>query len=108
MATHHAQSGELIDAKPLGADIGTAKTTTLAKTNTLELIRLILPAGKTIPQHKVAGEITIQCLEGEFEFTAAGKSQVLTAGTLVLLSGNEPHSVRSISDASALVTIVLR
>ena len=108
MAMHHAQPGEPINIKPLGAAMGTTKTTTLAKTDTLELIRLVLPAGKTLPEHKVAGEITIQCLEGELQLTAAGKTQVLAAGTLVFLSGNDPHAVRAITDATALVTIVLR
>jgi quercetin dioxygenase-like cupin family protein len=108
MALHHAKHGEPISAKPLGKSIGETKTATLAKTDTLELIRIVLPAGKALAEHKVAGEITIQCLEGEIELKAAGKTQVLSPGTLVLLAGNDPHALRSITDASALVTIVLR
>ena len=108
MAIQHAQSGVRIDLTPLGAAISSTKTATLAKTSTLELIRLALPAGKVIPEHKVAGEITFQCLEGEIQFTASGKTQLLTGGTMVWLSGNEPHAVRAVTDASALVTIVLR
>src|SRR5262249_25509534 len=108
MAVHHARPGEPIEVKPLGTSVRDMKTTTVAKTDTLELIRVVLPAGKTIPEHKVAGEITIQCLEGELQLTAAGRTQVLSSGMLVLLAGNEPHALRSNTDASALVTIVLR
>ena len=36
----------------------------LFKTEELEVIRLVLAAGKSLPPHKVPGEITIQCLEG--------------------------------------------
>jgi quercetin dioxygenase-like cupin family protein len=108
MALHHARPGEPINVRPLGKSIGDTKTATLVKTDTLELIRIVLPAGKTLAEHKVAGEITIQCLEGELELTAAGKTQVLSPGTLVQLAGNDSHALRSITDASALVTIVLR
>ena len=108
MAIPHAQAGEPIDLEPLGSAVTSTKTATLAKTNTFELIRLVLPARKVIPEHKVAGEITVQCLEGEIEFTACGKTQLLSAGKLLWLSGNDPHAVRAVTNASALVTIVLR
>jgi len=108
MAIPHAQPGEIVDLRPMGPAVATTKTTTLVKTSTLELIRLVLPAGKDIAEHKVAGEITVQCLEGEVEFTGAGKTQTLKAGQLVYLGGNEPHAVRAVTDASVLVTILLR
>ena len=76
MALRHAQPGETIDIRPLGAAVGSSQTTTLVKTSTLEVIRLVLPAGKKIPEHRAAGEITVQCLEGEVDFTAGGKSLV--------------------------------
>jgi len=108
MAIPHAKPGELIDLMPLGSAVTSTKTATLAKTSDLELIRLVLPAGKVIPEHKVAGELSFQCLEGEIEFTACGKTQLLHAGMLLWLSGTEPHAVRAVTNASALVTIVLR
>lgn len=108
MAIPHAQPGEPIDLAPLRSAVTSTKTATLAKTSTFELIRLVLPAGKVISEHKVAGEITVQCLEGEIEFMACGKTQLLRAGMLLWLSGNEPHAVRAVTNASALVTIVLR
>ena len=107
MAIPHAQPGEVIDVRPLGLAVATTPTATLVKTPTLEVIRLSLPAGKTIPEHKVAGEITVQCLEGELRFTAAGKTRALTAGKLLWLSGHEPHALTAVSDASVLVTILL-
>src|SRR5262245_22010664 len=108
MAIPHAQPGEPIALAPLGSAITSTKTATLAKTSALELIRLVLPAGKVIPEHKVAGELTFQCLEGEIELSAHGKTQLLSAGMLLWLSGSEPHAVHAVNDASALVTIVLR
>ena len=77
------------------------------KTDRLEVIRLVVSAGKDIPPHQVAGEITVQCLEGRVAFTAGGTTRELAAGQMHYLAGNEPHSLRGIDDASVLVTFLL-
>jgi len=107
MAIPHAAPNEIISVKPLGPDLAAAQTRTLVKTNALEVIRLIIPAGKEIPSHRTRGEVTIQCLEGRIAFTADGTTQDLAAGQLVYLAAQEPHAVRGIEDASLLVTILL-
>ena len=105
MSIQHAKPGEVIQLS-LGAALGSSKTTTLAKTADLELIRLVLPAGKEIPTHKTPGEITVQCLEGRVAFTAGGKIYELTAGQLLFLAAGEPHAVKGVEDSSLLVTIL--
>lgn len=107
MAIHHAEPGDVIDIRPLGSHLAQAVTTTLAKTEQMEIIRLILPAGKKIPSHRVAGPITVHCLEGRVEFQAFGKWQTLEPGQLLFLTGGELHAVRSIEHSSVLVTIHL-
>ncbi len=107
MAVPHAKPGEAVDVRPLGPALAHSKTATLIKTDSLEVIRLVLPAGKEIPPHQVAGEITVQCLEGRVAFTAGGATRDLTAGQLLYLAGNEPHALRGLEDASLLVTILL-
>ena len=77
------------------------------KTEKLEIISLVVLAGKVIPPHQVVGEITVQCLEGRVAFTAGGATRELAAGQMLYLAGNEPHSLRGIEDASILVTILL-
>jgi quercetin dioxygenase-like cupin family protein len=79
----------------------------LLKGTTIELIRLVIPAGKELPTHKAKGEIVVQCLEGQIAFTALGKSQTLEAGQLLFLPSLEPHSVKGIADASLLLTVLL-
>ena len=106
MSLPHAKSGEIVRL-PLGAALPTAKTTTLAKTGELELIRLVVPTGKQIPTHKAPGPITVQCLEGRILFTAHNQSQELGAGSLVHLAASVPHSLQGIEDASLLVTLLL-
>ncbi len=62
MAIPHAQSGDVVDVRPLGPALATARTTTLVKSKTLEILRLVVPAGKEIPTHEVSGEVVLQCL----------------------------------------------
>lgn len=106
MAISHIQSGEVAQL-PLGPALGSAKTTTLVKTADLEVIRLVLHAGKEIPSHKAPGEITVQCLEGRVAFTAEGKTQELTGGQLLYLAAGEPHALKAIEGSSLLVTLLL-
>jgi quercetin dioxygenase-like cupin family protein len=107
MALHHAMSGEVIDIRPLGGDLRHASTAALYKSGRLEVMRVVLLAGKTVPEHSVAGEISIQCLEGRVELTAAGTCQVMSAGDLLCLSGGVTHALKAVEDCAVLVTILL-
>ncbi|HEU4459231.1 MAG TPA: cupin domain-containing protein [Methylibium sp.] len=107
MAIQHASSGQVIDVRPFGSRLLSEKTTALFKSEQLEVIRLVLQAGKSFPEHSVAGEITVQCLEGQLDFTAEGKSHLLNAGEMLFLARGVPHEVTAIQDSSALMTIVL-
>ncbi len=108
MAIPHAKPGELIDIRPLGPTLAQTRTTTLVKTKTLEIIRLVIPKGKDIPEHRAFGEITVQCLEGRIAFVTGSTRRELAAGQLLYLSSEEPHSLHGLEDASVLVTILLR
>ncbi|MBY0409487.1 MAG: cupin domain-containing protein [Burkholderiaceae bacterium] len=107
MAIDHALSGELIDIRPLGGEIKTTRTATLYKTKHLEVFRMVLLAGKQIPEHHVAREFTIQCLEGSVEFSIGTKRDVMRPGSLKRLAGDVPHPLAAIEDSSVLVTLLL-
>lgn len=107
MAIPHAQSGAVIDVRPLGPVLANAKTTALVKSDRLEVIRLVVPANKEIAPHQTKGDVTIQCLEGSVGILVNGVTQVLDAGRLMYLPPRELHAVRGIVDASLLVTILL-
>jgi quercetin dioxygenase-like cupin family protein len=107
MAIPHASPGQLINVQPLGPRLPSEKTTALFKSEQLEVIRLVLKAGKSLPPHSVPGEITVQCIEGEMDVTAEGRSHLLRAGEMLFLSGGVVHGVVAVQASSALVTIVL-
>lgn len=103
----HAQPGEVMDVRPLGADVVSTKTRALLKTTEVEVIRMVVPARKEIPTHQGKGDLILQCLEGRVEFTAVGKTQTLEAGQMFYLPKHESHSVKGLEDASLLVTLLL-
>jgi quercetin dioxygenase-like cupin family protein len=107
MAIPHACSGQIVDILPSEGTLPSAKSFALFKSAQLEVMRVVLPAGKAFPPHRVAGQITIQCLEGIIDISVDGSSQVLRAGQLMHLDGGVMHGLVGIEDASALVTIVL-
>lgn len=107
MAIPHAEPGEIVDVRPLGTAVADQKTHTLARTDALEIIRLVLPTGKEIATHTAPGQITVQCLEGRVAFSTMGQELELEAGRLLYLNAREPHSLRAVEDSSLLVTILL-
>ena len=107
MAVPHASPGQIVDIRPLGEKLADTDTYTLFKTNAIQVLRLVMPAGKTIAEHKAPGEITVQCLEGRVNFTFGGSQQELTAGEMLYLGAAVPHAVEAIEDSSVLVTILL-
>jgi quercetin dioxygenase-like cupin family protein len=107
MAIPHAKPDEVVDVRPLGSALASSQTKTLVRTEQVEVIRLVVPAGKVIEEHKAKGEIIVQCLEGRVAFTAFGKTQNLEAGKLLYLPTDEPHTVKGIEDASLLLTVLL-
>jgi len=108
MSIPHAQPGQAIDVSPFNHSLSEQRTVALFKSDQLELIRLVLFAGRSMPEHQTRGEITIQCLEGVLDIQIDGVSTLLQPGQLMFLRGHVPHSVTALEDASALLTIVLQ
>jgi quercetin dioxygenase-like cupin family protein len=108
MAIPHATPGQIVDVKPLGTALATTRSHALFKSADLEVIRLVLPMGQGMPGHSVAGEITLQCIEGRIEFSCDAGTVELRAGQLVHAAGEEVHGLHALEDASLLLTIALK
>lgn len=113
MALAHAASGELVDIRPLGETLRETISTTLIRSDHLEVFRLVMPAGTRVPDHKLpricqlTSVSTVQCLEGAVEITVDGRRQVMRAGNLLYLSVGEPHALTALEDSSVLVTMLV-
>ena len=108
MAIPHAAPGDVIDVRPLGPALATTRSYALFKSGDLELMRIVLLAGDEMPAHAVAGEITLQCIEGRITLDSSCGARELVAGEMVHMAGQEIHALRGMDDASLLLTIVLK
>ena len=107
MSIPHALAGQPVAVAPFGPELPAQRSSALFKSEQLEVMRLVLAAGKSMPTHKVNGELTIHCLEGVLEIGVNGNSTPLGAGQLLFLPSGVPHSITAQEPASALVTMVL-
>ena len=107
MAIPHATPGQAIDILPAADAADGARTVALFKSRDLEVMRLVLPAGKSLPPHKVAREITIQCVSGALAVNTVAGRHELKAGQLLFLDREAMHDVQALEDVTALVTVVL-
>jgi quercetin dioxygenase-like cupin family protein len=89
---------------PLGNTVAVARSVTLLRSAGLELIRLVIPAGKEIPPHRVPSEITVQCIEGHVAFRHEGRALDLRPGDLLHVCPYETHALKGVADSSVLVT----
>jgi len=108
MALTHANHGQLIDLKTLADGSTDSPSTSLIKTEQLQLMHVVLHSGQRLPEHKVAGEISIQCLAGRVQLVLPGQRLPIAAGQLIVLRGGEPHALVAEQDSCLLVTLVLR
>lgn len=107
MALPHADLLDIINVAPLAEALPGAVSTSLIKTERLQLLHLVLRAHQNQPEHHVDDECTIHCLEGVVEVVTPGGVRQLNAGNLVVLPGKEPHSLRARTDCAVLVTLLL-
>jgi len=105
MAIPHANPGEIIDVQPYGSGLSSQLTRTLVKTDRLEIIRLVLPAGKELAPHRAPGVLVVHCLEGRATFSALGVDHDLTPGKMLYLNSNEMHAVKAIEASSLLLML---
>lgn len=108
MATPRAQTAQVIplhDARPAPAP---RRTHALIKTDALELVQLVLPAGAALPEHAAPGEITLLGLQGCLVLQLRDRALRLEPGDLVHLAPGEPHAVQAQADSRALLTLCLQ
>lgn len=107
MALPHAQPLDIINVAPLGDKLEGAVSTSLIKTDRIQLLHLVLAAHQDMPQHRVDDECTIHCLEGEVEVVMGVGVRQLRPGNVIVLPARETHSLRARTACAVLVTLIL-
>jgi quercetin dioxygenase-like cupin family protein len=108
MALPHAHPLDVMDVSPLGDRLHDAVSTSLIRTERIQLLHLVLPAHRDQPAHQVDDECVLHCLEGTVEVTLPGGVRRLRAGQLLVLPAAQPHGLRARTDCAVLVTILVR
>ena len=108
MALPHAKLLDVISVRPLGEALSGAVSTSLIKTDRIQLLHMVLAAHRDVPEHRVDDECTLHCLEGEIEVLMGSDTRRLRAGELVVLPGLQAHALKARSDSALLVTLMLR
>ena len=107
MALPHAHLLDVIDIGPLGPALHDSVSTSLIKTDRIQLLHLVLPARRDIPEHHVDDECTLHCLEGGVEIQMPGGVRRLGPGQLVVLPAVQPYSLIERVDSAVLMILLL-
>lgn len=102
----HIDSGEVINLETLKADMQVDSSYALVKTEDMEVIRMALQEGKTIDQHSIEGEMSVQCLRGDILFMIGKKAVELKSGDWLYLKKKQNFSYSVKKDTILLVTIL--
>lgn len=107
MALPHAQLLDVINVAPLGEQLHGQVSTSLIKTDRIQLQHLVLAPKQDIPQHHVDDECTIHCIEGDVEVVMGAGVRRLRAGNVIVLPAKQQHGLRARAESALLVTLLL-
>ncbi len=107
MALPHAQPLDIIDLRPLGAELTPTRSHSLLRTDKLQLMRIVLLAGEGLPPHHQAGEVCLLCLEGLTTVSTSAGDRPLQPGHGIVLPAGEPHALKAEQDSSLLAFMLL-
>ncbi len=78
---------------------------TLAKEGPLSVVLSLMRAGARAQEHRAAGPVTIQCVEGRLRLHTTGQPLELVAGEIVVLNAGIPHSHEAVTNCAILLTL---
>ena len=108
MALPHAKHLDVINVAPLGDALNGQVSTSLIKTERIQLMHLVLAAHHEQPMHHVDDECTIHCLEGLVDVMLGAGVRQLRPGNVLVLPAREAHALKARAESAVLVTLLLR
>jgi quercetin dioxygenase-like cupin family protein len=107
LSASRASPGEVVEVGPLESELTMTQVAPLVKTRDLEVFRVVVPSGMTVPTHEFSREVIVHCLEGRVRIVSPGQVHDLKAGHLLYYSSDEPFSVLGLDNASLLITAAI-
>ena len=108
MILSRLSKGEVVNLRTLRREMPADSSFALVKTSDMEVIRVVLSAGKKIPQHSVPGQLTVQCISGHALIDLDYAVRSIKEGDWLYLERNQAHALEAVVDSVLLVTILLR
>lgn len=108
MALPHAKHLDVINVAPLGDQLHGTVSTSLIKTDRIQLMHIVLAAHQEQPMHHVDDECTIHCLEGAVDIVMGAGVRQLRPGNVIVLPPKQPHALKARAESAVLVTLLLR
>jgi quercetin dioxygenase-like cupin family protein len=102
----HINEGEVVNLEELREDLDVSSTHALARTETMEVIRMVIPKNKAVKEHHVEGEIQVQCLKGLVQFEFGNNTRTLKKDDWLFLGKGVSHSLQAEEDTVILLTIL--
>jgi quercetin dioxygenase-like cupin family protein len=107
MALPHAKHLDVINVAPLGDQLPGTVSTSLIKTDRIQLLHMVLAAHQEQPMHHVDDECTIHCLEGAVDVVMGAGVRQLRPGNVVVLPPRQQHALKARAESAVLVTLLL-
>lgn len=74
----------------------------MVHTDELTIAHISIEAGSLLPEHQHLHEQVTNILEGTLRMTVDGETMDCTAGTVVTIPGDTPHSARALTDCTVI------
>jgi quercetin dioxygenase-like cupin family protein len=108
MALPHAKHLDVINVAPLGDQLHGTVSTSLIKTESIQLLHMVLAPHQDQPMHHVDEECTIHCLEGLVDVVMGSGVRQLRPGNVIVLPARQQHALKAREESAVLVTLLLR
>lgn len=97
---------DVVAAAPPAKDGDGPSVKRLQTAEGVNIIAMRFRSGQTLPDHRAAHPIMVQCLEGQVRFTVGDRSEVLTPGFVAHLPAMVPHRVDADEDSVFLLAML--
>jgi quercetin dioxygenase-like cupin family protein len=90
----------------IGYSKGAVVSQTLVEKSVGTITLFAFDAGQGLSEHSAPFDAVVQVIEGEGVFVIGGEEHNLTAGQMVIMPANVPHSVRAVQKFKMLLTMI--
>jgi len=79
----------------------------VVKDDALNVLLIMLKKGAHLHEHRTKGPITVQLVSGSVGFTGGSAHFVVSAGQIVALDRNVPHSLEALEETALILTTAI-